>query len=138
MPISPVYTAKTGFGLAKKEEEKEAQKIEWVFNRYNTVALKHKLPVIRKITDTRKRKLKARIQDFPAPDIWDELFSALAKSAPYLKSEAWFNFDFVIKSTENFEKVLNQWMRWKKKSPKGTAPEEPSYLSNMRLPARST
>jgi hypothetical protein len=40
-------------------------------------------------------------------------FNSLSESN-HIFSEAWFNLDYCVKSDDNFEKVTNKWMEWKK------------------------
>ena len=68
-----------------------------------------------KTSDTKSKaydKIKARLKSFKHEDV-EKFFISLSESN-HIFSEKWFTLDFCIKSDENFEKVINKWMEWKK------------------------
>jgi hypothetical protein len=61
------------------------------------------LPDVLKLSDARKRKIKTRVKSFPNVDDWAKATKNLAKTE---FCHQWANFDWLIKSDENFEKAL--------------------------------
>lgn len=59
------------------------------------------------------KKIKDRLKSFKHEDV--EKFFISVQESKHIFSEKWFTLDFCVKSDENFEKVINKWMEWKKK-----------------------
>ena len=70
---------------------------------WNLFAKEKGKPSIQKLTDSRKRQLRTRINDpdFNLPEILRK-----AKDSDFLMSEKWFGFDWIIKNGGNFLKIL--------------------------------
>jgi hypothetical protein len=84
---------------------------EIIFNRYNEVAAAIGLPKVTVLSDGRRRKISARLKEYPERKTWDALFAMLEKSPRLADQECrWFSFDWMVKSAENFDKVARGWM----------------------------
>tara|TARA_R110002167_G_C12584776_1_gene643745 strand:- start:128 stop:898 length:771 start_codon:yes stop_codon:yes gene_type:complete len=61
---------------------------------------------------TNIKPVKARLKNFDEKD-FKIVIAYINKNAKFFKSESWFNFQWIVKSEENFQKVLDGWMDWK-------------------------
>jgi hypothetical protein len=92
-------------------EPTQAEKEEAIFTRYNEVATAIGLPKVTILSDARRRKISARLKEYPERKTWDALFAMLEKSTRLADPECkWFSFDWMVKSTESFDKVARGWM----------------------------
>ncbi len=94
----------------EKEQEKEQEEGPQEF-----LSFWQKTPFtkVRSITEKRKKKIRERLKNFNCEDLFKEL-----QSQSYLKDNSWFNIDYVIKSDENWEKVLNHTFKFTQKEKK--------------------
>jgi hypothetical protein len=113
----------------------ETVSVDWVIQTYQTIAEKMHFPSIRTVSAGRRSMILRRIKSFPKREEWQSMFRRLEQS-PHLSGEGWFSFSFIIESDDNFEKVTNGWMDWKKKQegkmPVNKLPEDSSYLEDLK------
>jgi hypothetical protein len=62
------------------------------------------LPVLRKLTEDRKAKIRRRLLEFP--NLWEELRAEIPKMKEELALSGWLNLDWIIKSENNLTKLL--------------------------------
>lgn len=70
---------------------------------WNVFASFYKLPEVKKITDSRKKKFGVRIKESGFD--WIEVLAKVRKSE-YLKSGSWFGFDWILENDKNYIKIL--------------------------------
>jgi hypothetical protein len=70
---------------------------------WNIFAVKYKMPEVKKINDSRKRKFAVRIKEkqFDLPAILLK-----AKDSEFLLTGNWFTFDWIIENDSNYLKIL--------------------------------
>ena len=121
--------------LKNKEKEKEGLALntpdqsDLIISKWNDTAKECKFPGINKMNPTRSSHLRARLREHPEMVTWETLLANITKMKPlFLSGEmSWFTFDWVIKSPENFDKVMASWLAWrlgKSSRPASHAPEE--------------
>lgn len=113
--------------------------MEEVCAAWNSMALENQLPQVRSLSDSRKRKLAARIkQDKRREDLswWKKLFAIVAEDDFYCgrltgrDGRAWtIDFDWMLASEGNIEKVVvrseKRWLQAQKEESQGTSPWVP-------------
>ena len=111
---------------------------EEVRGAWNLMAAENALPQVRSISDSRKRKLLARIkQDKRREDIawWKKLFAVVAEDGFYCgrltgrDGRSWtIDFDWLLASEGNLEKIVTRaekrWLQAQKEESPGTCPFE--------------
>lgn len=90
-----------------KEQEELTVSVQEFLDEWDKTPFKK----VRSITVKRKKLIKARLKTFDM----NELFEALKKQE-YLKEESWFKLDYVIRSDETWEKILDNTFKFKDKS----------------------
>lgn len=90
-----------------KEQEELTMSVQEFLDEWDKTPFKK----VRSITVKRKKLIKARLKTFDM----NELFEALKKQE-YLKEESWFKLDYVIRSDETWEKILDNTFKFKDKS----------------------
>ena len=98
-----------------KEKKENAELINKIFCKWNEISkLKKHLPKKRTLSEHLKKKISARIKEFPEWKDWRRMFKAIMDSEVLgVEKTTWFNLDFVVRSSESFENVCNGWMEWK-------------------------
>jgi len=84
-----------------------------IIERWNKLADKEGLKKTKTNNQGVKKKISTRMGSYKTIDEWNDLFKAVKEQARHLKTEGWFKLDWVVKTDENFDKVLDRWMSWK-------------------------
>lgn len=62
------------------------------------------IPAVQKLSETRRRKLAARLRERASPEFWRELFHKVAQLQT--KGRKWLTFDWIIANDTNLVKVI--------------------------------
>jgi len=95
----------------EQEEPDNTARIKWIIERWNEVSKQLGLVKIIKLNTWRQQKLNTRLASYPNKREWIELFEAIRESKE-LVGKSWFNFDYVIRGDDTFEKVKNRAYAW--------------------------
>ena len=113
--------------LDKDKDKLELRVIEnFIFNSWNEIAERRPhLAKKRKINTATLKKLRSRIKEHPDQYEWQELFDAISKSRVLGRMDdcAWFTFDWILRSPDNFDKILAGWIEFKAKDNTGDGTE---------------
>ena len=105
---------------------------QFIFDSWNdSCVTKPHLKPKRKISAATNKKMNARIKEHPEPSDWVDLFQKIQQS-PVLgitDDTSWFNFDFIFRNADQFDKIMDGWMDWKVS---GKKPEEISETEKAR------
>jgi len=99
----------------EKEEKKEGITPALIKEEWNKIAEKKKhLPKKRILSEALSKKINTRTKEFPEWSTWRRMFRAILKSKVLGEEKnGWFSLDWVMHSSEHFEKVCSGWMEWK-------------------------
>lgn len=105
---SKIVSSKVSSNKVKSnKEESEPAPIKKIFNLYNSIV--NSLPSARKLSDSRRRHIKARWKEEKDIDIFKEVFEKAEKSS-FMRGKNkrnWTaNLDWIIKNNSNFNKIL--------------------------------
>ena len=90
-----------------------AYKHQKILDRYNEAATYAGLPRCTVLNASRKRQIDARLAEYPLPKQWAPVFQTvrnLKRRVDDGDRMGWFNFDWIIKSSVNFDKVAADWL----------------------------
>ena len=90
-----------------------------MIKKWNEIATRMKFRTVQQLTLSRKRHIAARLKENKDPLVWQQFWNTLLKST-HLSDASWFSFDWCFKSSENFDKVRNDWTAWRREAKKDT------------------
>lgn len=108
----------------EKKETHPQSRTDWgaMAECWNQIAKKHRRPTIKKLTDTRKRKLAARLREFP--NFFTEVDAELALAGSIVHEGAWLTFDWLL-SPANLTKLLEG--NYRKRGAPGEDEDQPEF-----------
>lgn len=101
-----IYINNNNNKLLLSKSQNEAELIDYVINRWNEFAREHGLSVVKLITEKRKRHLKTRLKE---KEFNIDLILDKVRKSKFLLGlvHSWrVDFDFIIKSKDNYIKIL--------------------------------
>lgn len=96
----------------KREEKTQVDKnlVQYVINRYQSLARKGAFPVLQKITSTRTSQVVVRVKEYPDKSYWKTLFDKLTADTFLWRCNnpdiSWLTFDFLFKKGSS-DKIID-------------------------------
>lgn len=84
-----------------------------IMDLYNAAAEEAGLPRCTVLNASRKRQIDARLTEYPSPKQWAPVFQTVRNFKRRVDDGdrmGWFSFDWIIKSSVNFDKVAADWL----------------------------
>lgn len=116
--VKPVVKPESSFGENQGElnlvpAPPVINKHRKIMDLYNAAAEEAGLPRCTVLNASRKRQIDARLAEYPSPKQWTPVFQTVRNFKRRVDDGdrmGWFSFDWIIKSSVNFDKVAADWL----------------------------